>query len=810
MAEYTVTDSKTGREITFEWNDTKPPTQQDMLSVFAEANRQTKPLTNPATDQNIMSSESPTPEWAVRNPNLYGLYGAGRELYKTVVKPAIETLGMVGGGMIGAGSGFLGGAGLGAIPGGAMGAGLGYAGARNLTGVLDQAFDVDRGITPTMSKALKSSAKDFALGAVGGPPAKPAIKAATASTKPGFGISLLPGEQTGSATLAQTESLMEQTPFASDIIKNWRNKEQLEPLVALRNKYLEQGMENTPRGEVLGQQIRAAIDKRLAQFDKAKVNSIETLRNDILKQLGSKESYETLSRGAQEIINKKSLSAVQQKNKMYEAVADAMPQGELPFSNYQQEAQRYIDELTKLPNQDKELMNILKWGTNVKQSPEELKFLESIAQYPPEIQQKIMKEAGITKLTEVTKDWQTMQNHRNQLSDLIKANDLSIKNNAPNLKGQLSNEGRIYKNLQKALDSDFEQIAKDKGGDVLDKWNAAQAFYSNEYAPVWKQKTIRDMAYKNPSSLVDVAIKPNSTTEVELAKKALGEEGFNSTLKPAFTNKLLKSDIEGSFNPVQFEKSLNSYGDEVLTKIYTPSELRQLRNVAKNGQLIIDTTLPNSSILKSFSKIDNGQVLINSVLSAIEKHPSSTTLLKNLSTLNGALDKPLREGLKLELLERVFKVNQTTQYVEPTAMAKNIYNLKDSLKLYMTKEEMSDLNKLATLANVMSRAQQMAANPSGTAKNVIAFGTANELIFKPAETLMKGDILKSAGQVAIGVTTKILGARKLAEMYVNQDSAMRKLILKAMTTPRYTSEGMDIAKKLSIVFGNEYLSDTEQ
>lgn len=40
MPNYTVEDSATGRKITFEWKGTKPPTEDDMLEIFAEARSQ--------------------------------------------------------------------------------------------------------------------------------------------------------------------------------------------------------------------------------------------------------------------------------------------------------------------------------------------------------------------------------------------------------------------------------------------------------------------------------------------------------------------------------------------------------------------------------------------------------------------------------------------------------------------------------------------------------------------------------------------------------------------------------------------------
>jgi hypothetical protein len=809
MAEYTVTDSQTGKEITFEWHDKNEPTQQDMLAVFAEANKQSKPVANPVTDQKIMGAEPPTPEWAGKSPNLYGAYGALRELYRTVGKPAIETVGMIGGGALGLPLG---------IAGGAAGAGLGYAGARNLTGALDQAFDLERGQNVTMPKVLKSTAKDILLGSVGGgSPTKSILQKEILANKhigtpvtkemlSGTGINLSPAEVTGGSTLAQVESLLGQTPFASDVIQNWREANQLKPLIALRNKYLETGLENTPRGEVLGQQIKAAIDKRIGQFDVAKTETVNSLRDSVLGKLGSKESYETLSKEAQNIINTKSADAVAKKNLLYRAVDDVMPEGELPFTTYQAEAQRHLDELSKLSNPDKELIKILKWGTKVEQSPEELAILEEIAQYPPNIQKSMMDKMGIEKVTEVTKDWKTMQAHRNELNDFIKSHDLSVKANTPGFKGQVDDAGRRAKLLRKALDDDFEQIAQDKGGDVLDRFNVAQAFYSEEYTPVWKNKVIQNMAHKNPSELVDIAIKPGSTTEVLVTKQALGEEGFNRTIKPAFTNKLLGAGRDEAFSPQVLQKRLNNYGDETLLNIYTPSELNILKGIAKNGQIILDKELPNASLMKSLVKSDNGQVVINSVMSSIEKNPNSNTVLKNVSAINNILSQPQKEGLKKELLERLFRINQTTEQVEAGTMAKNIYNLNPVIKKLFTPEEVKGLDNLAILGKTMIRAQQLAANPSGTAKNVIAFGVSNELIFKPMELLLQGHPLQAAGKMGVAAVSKVLGAKTLAKIYMSPKG--HQLLTKALTTPRFTKEGMDIAKQISIILGNDYM-DTQ-
>jgi hypothetical protein len=47
MATYEVKDEQTGKTVTFDWNDPTPPTDTDMVAVFAEAHRQSKPQIGP-------------------------------------------------------------------------------------------------------------------------------------------------------------------------------------------------------------------------------------------------------------------------------------------------------------------------------------------------------------------------------------------------------------------------------------------------------------------------------------------------------------------------------------------------------------------------------------------------------------------------------------------------------------------------------------------------------------------------------------------------------------------------------------------
>lgn len=135
MATYTVENPQNGRKVTFMWDGKEAPTESDIDVIFAEADK----LKPPPGPTELTAEE----QFAAKNPNLYGLYGAGRALLRT----GIEGAGTAGGAALGA---------MSPIPGGALaGAGAGYAGStRAADALLGEPVDTSVG----------GIAKDVAIG----------------------------------------------------------------------------------------------------------------------------------------------------------------------------------------------------------------------------------------------------------------------------------------------------------------------------------------------------------------------------------------------------------------------------------------------------------------------------------------------------------------------------------------------------------------------------------------------------------------------------------------------------------------------
>ncbi len=716
-----------------------------------------------------------------------------RKAISDVYRPVLETTGLVAGGAAGSGVGSV------------ATAGVGYGIAKKTADILDNLVGLRK--PKTILEELAGSAQDIAEGAMmemGGQavgkiagkilsPVKekmtPAAKISEQEAKEA-GITLTPGEITGSKTQQLFESLMDKTPFASSVTQEWRLQKQLNPLIKARNRFLETGEGNQQNVEVLGLKIKDAIDKHITTFGKAKETGLNAMRNSMLKRMGSQEGYEALGKDVQEILASKSVAAVAKKNRIYKEISKSIPEGDLKFTSFDDESKAILDKIKELPNQPARLKNILAMGSE--QTGKDAKIIEELSQYPEKVQQSIAADMGTDLTAGASKSWETMQRLRSQISELIKAEDLSVKMNAPHLKGQLSNEGRLYKNLKVALDKDFERLSKEAGADAFEKMKIANVFFEKEYAPVWKSKLIQKMAYTSPEKVVDVAFKPGSVAEIRLAKKALGDKGFKP-LQTSFTNKLLGVGKDGVFKPKALMDNISKYGDEMLAEVYKPKDLYALKDLATTGKLFLEKKLPGQNILRTIAS-NSPNTVVDSILGSAERMPGSKSVLQNITTLKPFLKKSEVEGLREAFSERLFKINQTTNMVQPIQLSKTIKTYDRVLPKFYKPEEIAFLKKVANTGQRLALAEASAANPSGTAQNVIAWTVFGAVLIAPVNELMKGDLKGTAATGATGIASAVLLPKYMAKMALSK--AGRKYFTEGLLTKASTKKGIELATKI--------------
>lgn len=741
----------------------------------------------------VLEKPDETPEWAVKYPTLYGLLGAAKE----VARFGGETAGLIGGGIVGARLG----------PAGAVGgAALGYGAVKALERQLE-------GEKATIPEAARTTAKDVATGAameMGGQIvgkyaggvleriSKPQMSqvpneviAERMAMARELGIELTPAELTGSKGLALYESMLDKSPFSTSIINTWRELRQLKPLVALREKFLSEGT-GIQQTEVLGQQIKKQVNKFLGQYKTLGEARLNILRDNVLKKMGSKDTYEAIGKSTQEAIAARSKEVYDKAGELYKRVGESIPEGTVVKTDKMKEmAARLLQEESKKPVslQNQQAKRVLEDISGSKSTIE-----GDIAAYPEVIQQQIR--GQIEAEGGGGFDWKTVQSIRSELNSRIAATDAAIKTAQPGAKFQSLTESGIYKRLRKALDEDIQTFADQAGGDVKESFDLANAFYK-EGKLTYNAQSIRRMLSSNPEKIVDMIFRPQGGTEVDLITKAIGKDAFEKILKPAFTKRLL--DTGEVFNPKSLQANLQKYGDEILRKVYSPKELKVIRDLTIDGKIQMGEKLVGDPFLRTIAN-QRPEVIVDSILGSYEKFPGSKTVLNNVLAIRGIVDKPTFMSLQTEMSDRIFKLNQITNQVQPEKLVKTIKTYDNVLKIFYSPEQVAWLKQVAETGSKMASAERLASNPSGTAQNVVTWGTWGVII----KSLTSGNL----GETASGLFGAIIAPKQMANIYLSKTG--RRYFTEGMRTPLGTKRGVEIATNLATIAGDNVVNQTEQ
>lgn len=752
--------------------------------------RSMQPDTSGAPDVKVEN----IPRWAQENPELAGSLYA---LHK-VMSPIAEGLGLVGGGAAGAGT---------AGPVGAIaGAGMGYAGAGRVKKIADIALGISKPETAT--EAFTQTGKDIVAGGVmeaGGqivgkgvqygaekllqPFAKQITPemAETARIAQKEGVTLSPAEITQSKSLGLMEKALNFIPGSAGTIQR-AELNQLVQLSNARERLLQQLSEGkgTPESvERVGLAIKDKVDKLIQQGEATKTKDVKQIADDLLRKIGSTDTYESLGMKTQELLSKKSAEAVAKKTALYREVGANVPEGELPIANLSNTANKFKTEIEKLPTQSGTLKSILNWVTGGAEmgGTVNVQGIEtSVKDLPPQMQAFLKEQTQAA-----TKDWKTLQGFRQQLNDLIRQEDLSIKMNNPNFKGQLTNEGRIYKELKKALDRDFEEIAKQSGGDALDKLKIANAFYKDEYAPVWKNKDIQRLVYSKPETVVDTIFRPNNITEIKTLKKAIGESGYEP-LKQKFVSRIIENAErgEGGFSWDKVMSQLEKYRPEELAEMLGQREGRALLNAVTKGMNRESIPVTDKFLLGVIKK-STPETVMNMIF-----HPNNSG---NINLVKMTVGKEAFNEAKTAFTAKLLKMSEYGAYRPvPSVRAVSAFD-EPTLNAIYSSEERLALDNLMKLSRAASGAERLAGNPSGTAQSVITFQQGRAVLTNMAK-----------GRPDIAGAIWFL-PKALAKVYLSP--AGRKYFTKGLDVPANTELGMNIATKLLSIAGKDALGDNE-
>lgn len=760
---------------------------EDKVELLAEARKRGLVSSDEqATPDMKLQDDGAGPEWSAKHPVIYGLVGAGKE----VARFGAESAALIGGGM----AGFAAGGPLGAVG----GAGLAYGGVKAAERALE-------GEKATIPQAIKTSVGDVATGAgmeMGGQIAGKVIGGTLERiSRPGmsdvprseiaeriakakeYGIELTPAEATSSKGLALYESMLDKSPFSTMVINTWRDLNQARPLIALREKLLGQSKVNPGQIESLGQQVKDQVDKFLSQFKELNDAQVSKLRDNVLKKLGTTETYESLGKTTQEAIATRSKAVYDKGSELYSAVGDTIPEGStVKLTSTKKVATALLEQEMKKPPslQNKQAIAVLRDISGKNDA-----LLQEIEQYPEAAQRQIlakMEQEGIGGV-----DWKTAQSIRSELNSRIAQSDAAMKTNQPGAKFQSTPEAGIYKQLRKALDNDIVAFSDEIGGETKEAFDLANAFY-REGKKVYNAPVLRRILSANPERVVDMIFRPNGGAEVDLVLSAVGREMFEKTLKPALTKRIL--DTGDIINPKQIEANLSKYGPELLAKVYNPGEIKMLRDMAKDGRIMLEEKLIAHPFLKVIAS-ERPDVIVDSILGTSERMGNPKNLLKNVQTIRAIVDKQTFTGLQRELSDRLFRLNQITDMVQPERLSKAIQTNEKVLEAIYSPEQVRWLKEIADIGKRMASAEMMAKNPSGTAQNVVTWGTWGVILRS----------LKSAkvGETLSGLTDTIIAPKVMAKYYLSD--AGRRYFTLGMKTPIGTKQGTEIATKLAEIGG---------
>jgi hypothetical protein len=556
-------------------------------------------------------------------------------------------------------------------------------------------------------------------------------------------------------------------------------------------------------------QIKDVVDKYIVgQKGVADANTMKLVDNT-LRKLGSKDTYESLQSGFKDAIEQRSQVANVLKREKYNEIGKYIPEGDYETPNLAGVAQKVLDKESSALEPNSQLINLSKRILKTEQNPEIANILDSIKDYPPKVQQSIMAENGITPEminSQKPRNWQTLQDFRVELNDLIAKNNQAM-GKGSNLAGQSTREGSIFGEMKKALDKDLEGIAKDSGSEAYDRLMATNKWFSEEYAPIWKDKTIKDLVYKNPQSIIDtVFTKRFSNVDADKLVKAVGQEKFID-LQKGFVSRLFDNASKSGEPTKIWEnvyKQLADYGREPLAAMFgkNPQDLQYLMTMVSKGMSQTNQPIAIRFFMDILKK-STPDTVMNTLF-----HKNNS---RNIRLAENILPKNLMSEAKAQwMADNVLVTSKDFGMYRPTTSAKNIGKLdRDTYNAIVPKEAQSFMDNLQKLSRGAEHIERLAGNPSGTAQSLITYEV-GMATFVGGWDVVAGTFTRDAKRVARGVgkaAAMTLGPKALAKIYLSP--AGRSLFMQGLRLPANSPRAAKVMSQLIGIIGKENIQEDQ-
>ena len=602
------------------------------------------------------------------------------------------------------------------------------------------------------------------------------------------GIQYTPSDISGTKTMALVESLLEKIPRSSDVIRDFRLKAQLEPmLTSLETLKRENPTDNTI--DELGQKIWGQINKYLKETTTYSDDQLNMFRDQVLEQIGSGKPSWLLGEEAQSILKGKAKNARELVSDKYKLVGESLPESKMETPALNKLSEKLISELNDAAKPDANVKAFANWyrkgiGEKVPKDLEAL--LESSS---PEARSEVLKSFGYELQGKTPKQ---IESYIQDINSILKKEDALL--GKAGKFTELTKEGGQLAQLKNAAREDLESLAQ-TNPESLRLLNDAKKSHG-EYADTYKTDDIRKLIKSKPEKLIETVITKDGVRGVQNAKIAVGADGFEK-IKQGFTNNIMGVGKHDVWKPEYLNSQLQKYGDEVLTEVYGKDGLTNLKQIAKDG-LDLSIQKPGMATIRSLAK-EYPDTIVDSLIGLPEKTSlTSKTLYKNMRAVKDVLNEKEFSALGDKLLDKIIKPEEVSGYISPAKFASKIEKYGDRLKAIYPEEKVDELIQFAKIARDMSKASRLADNPSGTGQVLIQYGLVNLAMSLPGANTAK--------KILAG--TILFVPKEVAKFYISP--AGRKFLTEGYKIPENVSEAMKLSTKLSKIIGYDSRQETNK
>ena len=719
----------------------------------------------------------PVPAWATKHPELYGLYGAGKEVGKVGLEMLGTTAGAVGGGV------------MGGIPGALAGAGMGYAGVKmaedKFGGNPDARFKPEDLLTGAamellprgISKAgrwVKSkfipSKEDFAL----------------AKIYDKYGIThTLPSQTKAhpSKTLSIMESVLGYSPLSGDVMmKNSMN--QLSELNAAREKLVNLGA-SEKQLEKVGNAIRKEATAIIEKHEGRATERSKILVDEYLAQTTKNQTRYGAGSTVREMLGSNLTKAQDDIEARYTAVRSMLGKNAekpIPVSKETMSAADMLfkEEMAIAPEYRNNVLlrkirpfisdNMLK-GLDQKT----LGYLNS----NPKLKQAYL-ESGAGEEGSMGFTWDALKDMR---SRLLTSSRQIYKSNP---KGNSTT--RVYSILSEAIDNDMAKFADQIPG-VQQTYNAARSA-SKQMHEIY-DKDILGIMNAKPQDVVK-----RITTDVGLLSKVkttLGDDAVQQLksvwLRDAFDKSI---DSAGRFSPIKLNQSMKAIAPEARSMLMTSADEAQLAKVSKeintiNTKYFGKTREKCLDFLSTVAGTSN-----EAVFSMIFRPEIAADSARNIAMAKRLLTPDRVKDIQELALRKVLTVNASGHYLP--VKASNLWSQYDApLKHLLPKSVYDDTKTFVFATQNMKRVEALANNASQTAQVLVGLNALQSV----------GNAVSSP-QAALGAVKTLGLPWAIAKIYMS-DTA-RNFLKKALI-PKNPQATADFMRALEIGIANKATTD---